>query len=102
MYRPLLLAAFATLCACAQEARHAESIRLIVRWETEQKPTDSHLRALERALGARVRYVREMSGGAHVLGVVDTIDTGIDAALQRVSALPDVRYAVRDARRMRH
>ena len=63
----------------------------------------TRLHELERILGARVRHEREMSGGAHVLSVLDELDTAaLDAALQRLSALPHVRYAVREARRVTH
>ena len=60
----------------------------------------SRLREIEEAAGLRMEHVREISGGAHVLRVLDGVDEdAVDAALRRLNTLPQVRYAVRDGRR---
>jgi len=100
----LVAVALAILSACSTSAPRSDTpTRLIVRWEAGQPPMTARLRELEQILGARVRYEREMSGDAHVLRLLEIMDDeALDAALQRLTALPHVRYAVRDERRMRH
>lgn len=94
----------AVLCACGSSAPRSEpTTRLIVRWESATPRLSIRIREVERILGARVRHEREMSGDAHVLSVLDELDAAaLDAALQRLTDLPHVRYAVREARRGTH
>jgi serine protease len=55
------------------------------------------LQALSAAAGAQLSYVREMSGGAHVLKLPQQLpEPEVAAIAQRLSALPEVEYAEPD------
>ena len=99
--RRSLFAAVAILCACGTtEPRGETAAHIIVRWDATQQAMSSRLREIEEASGVRMEHVREISGGAHVLRVLDSVDEdAVDAALRRLNTLPQVRYAVRDGRR---
>lgn len=105
LHKPLLIAALAITCACSLDAGHDAnaSTDLIVRWEAPSPPMPVRLDELERILGVPVQYVRAMSGDAHVVRILEPVDSAaLDSALRRLTSLPTVRYAVRGGRRVTH
>lgn len=97
--------ALVLLCtSCVHAARDdTPSAELIVAWKSAQPAMSVRLREVEQTLGARVQHVREMSGNAHLLLVLDELDAAtLDAALARLNDLPDIRYAERNQRRVMH
>lgn len=104
MRRALQVAGLALLCcACGEAVPERAGQDVIVRWETPDTPLAARLQEVESVLGVSVEHVREMSGEAHVLRLRQPLDEhALDAALGRLAALPQVRYAVRDQRRSIH
>jgi hypothetical protein len=77
--------------------------QLIIKFrDSKLDPTrEGLLSAMSAQSGARLSYVRAMSGGAHVFGVHDLDAATLEQVVQRISARPDIEYVELDAR-MRH
>lgn len=103
----LILGAGLGLAACvadlAEPASGANPARIIVKF---RQPVDAaqpdFVAGLARAAGIPLRYVRPMSGGAHVYALPGgTRPERLAQVVARLSAREDVEYAVED-RMMQH
>ena len=97
--RVLVVAAVVAMLLTGSVCAQGSALQLIIQFsEARMDPArPEFVASLSQELGVALRYVRPMSGDAHVFGIMGSLDTAqLDGVIRRLSARSDVVYVEPD------